>query len=92
MISPQVASEVRAKITDESHNVTYYNPALLESLETPGTSQIVAADISGMAISLTTTVNLLFGSQVCVPETGVSLWQMAIEYRMSANEFAGYPQ
>jgi len=75
MISPQVASEVRAKITDESHNVSYYNPALLESLETPGTSQIVSADVSGMAISLTTTVNLLFGSQVCVPETGVSLWK-----------------
>jgi len=92
MISPQVASEVRAKITDESHNVSYYNPALLESLETPGTSQIVAADISGMAISLTTTVNLLFGSQVCVPETGVSLWKTVVELGMSADEFAGYPE
>lgn len=71
MISAQVASEVRAKITGQAHNVSYYDPAGLESLETPGTSQIVTADASGMAISLTTTVNLLFGSQLCVPETGV---------------------
>lgn len=70
MISEAVAEEVRAKITDVSHNTSYYDPAGLESLETPGTSQIVAADITGMAISLTTTVNLLFGSQIMVPETG----------------------
>ena len=36
-----------------------------------GTSHVVTADASGMAISLTTTVNLLFGSQLVVPETGV---------------------
>jgi len=71
MVSEAVAAEVRAKITDVTHNISYYDPTGLESLETPGTSQIVAADITGMAISLTTTVNLLFGSQVMVPETGV---------------------
>jgi gamma-glutamyltranspeptidase / glutathione hydrolase len=32
---------------------------------------VSAADRSGLAISLTTTVNLLFGSQVMVPETGI---------------------
>lgn len=32
---------------------------------------MVAADASGMAISLTTTINLLFGSNLMVPETGV---------------------
>jgi len=71
MLSEAVAAEVRAKITDVTHNISYYDPTGLESLETPGTSQIVAVDITGMAISLTTTVNLLFGSQVMVPETGV---------------------
>lgn len=71
MLSDSVAQEVRAKITNVTHPVAYYDPAGLESLETPGTSQIVAADITGMAISLTTTVNLLFGSQLMVPETGV---------------------
>jgi gamma-glutamyltranspeptidase/glutathione hydrolase len=36
-----------------------------------GTSHITVADASGMVISLTTTVNTLFGSQVIVPSTGV---------------------
>ena len=31
----------------------------------------MTADASGLAISLTTTINLLFGSQLVVPETGV---------------------
>ena len=37
----------------------------------PGTAEIATADATGMAVSLTTTVNLSFGSQVIVPETGV---------------------
>lgn len=39
----------------------------------PGTSQITAADSSGLVISLTTTINTLFGSQLMVPETGIIL-------------------
>lgn len=31
----------------------------------------MTADASGMAVSMTTTINLLFGSQVLVPETGI---------------------
>jgi gamma-glutamyltranspeptidase/glutathione hydrolase len=72
MISSSVASEVRAKIDDyRTFNTSYYDPKGLESLETPGTSHIVTADASGMAVTLTTTVNLLFGSKLVVPETGV---------------------
>src|ERR1700761_7614061 len=41
------------------------------NLSSHGTSQITVADASGMVISLTTTVNTLFGSQVIVPSTGV---------------------
>ena len=37
----------------------------------PGTAQIVTTDGEGMAITLTTTVNTFFGSQLMVPETGV---------------------
>ena len=37
----------------------------------PGTAQIVTTDGDGMAISLTTTVNTFFGSQLMVPETGI---------------------
>jgi gamma-glutamyltranspeptidase/glutathione hydrolase len=72
MISNATAAEVRSKIIDnKTFPVSYYDPAGLESLETPGTSHVVSADASGMAISLTTTVNLLFGSKLVVPETGV---------------------
>ena len=31
----------------------------------------MAADSSGMAITFTSTINLIFGSQLMVPETGV---------------------
>jgi gamma-glutamyltranspeptidase/glutathione hydrolase len=72
MISSSVAAQVRSKIDDHrTFNISYYDPKGLESLETPGTSHIVTADASGMAVTLTTTVNLLFGSRLVVPETGV---------------------
>ena len=32
---------------------------------------MVTADSSGMAITFTSTINLIFGSQLMVPETGV---------------------
>jgi gamma-glutamyltranspeptidase/glutathione hydrolase len=72
MISAQTGDQVRSKISnDKTFNVSYYDPEGLESLETPGTSHIVAADANGMSVSMTTTVNLLFGSNLMVPETGV---------------------
>ncbi|KAF1845789.1 gamma-glutamyltranspeptidase [Cucurbitaria berberidis CBS 394.84] len=72
MISEATAKEVRSKISDtKTFNVAYYDPQGLESLETPGTSHIVTADHTGLAVTLTTTVNLLFGSKLVVPETGV---------------------
>ena len=37
----------------------------------PGTSHIAAADHTGLAISVITTINLLFGSHLMVPETGI---------------------
>lgn len=72
MISAATAAEIRSKISDtRTFNTSYYDPAGLESLETPGTSHVVTADASGLAVTLTTTVNLLFGSKLVVPETGV---------------------
>ena len=66
------AAEVRSKILDTAtQNVSAYDPSLLATIDTPGTSEITAVDASGMAVSVTTTINLLFGSQVMVPETGV---------------------
>lgn len=72
LLSYQTGADMRAKISNtQTFNVSYYDPQGIESLNTPGTSQVSTADASGMAISLTTTVNLLFGSNICVNETGV---------------------
>ena len=72
MLSDATAKEIRSKIDDDrTFPVEYYNPEGLETLDTPGTSQISVVDASGLAISLTTTINLLFGSQLMVPETGI---------------------
>ncbi|TKX20357.1 glutathione hydrolase proenzyme [Elsinoe australis] len=72
ILSPNVTSTIRSRISDaRTQNVSYYDPAGLEVLNTPGTSHLVTADSSGLAISLTTTVNLLFGSKLVVPETGI---------------------
>lgn len=94
MISNATASEVRSKISDfRTQNVSWYDPAGLESLETPGTSHVVTADKSGMAISLTTTVNLLFGSQLIVPETGVIMNDEMNDFSIpdSSNAFGYIP-
>ncbi|EME39113.1 hypothetical protein DOTSEDRAFT_75017 [Dothistroma septosporum NZE10] len=72
MLSPETVAAVRAKISPyHTLNVSAYDPSGFESLVTPGTSAVVTADVSGLAIALTTTVNTLFGSKVLVPETGV---------------------
>ncbi|KAK5996203.1 Glutathione hydrolase proenzyme [Cladobotryum mycophilum] len=72
MILPQTGATIRSKISDfHTQDVSYYDPKGLQSLVTPGTSHIVTADASGMAVSMTTTINLLFGSSLIIPETGV---------------------
>ncbi|SMR57437.1 unnamed protein product [Zymoseptoria tritici ST99CH_3D1] len=72
MLSPATVAAVQAKI-DPNHtwNTSVYDPAGFESLETPGTSAVVTSDVTGLSISLTTTINLLFGSKVLIPETGI---------------------
>jgi gamma-glutamyltranspeptidase/glutathione hydrolase len=94
MLSDQTASEIRSKISDfHTQNVSWYDPGGIESLETPGTSHVVTADASGMAVSLTTTVNLLFGSQLMVPETGVIMNDEMNDFSIpgSSNAFGYIP-
>lgn len=74
MVAPETGEEIRSKISDlKTQDVKYYDPDGIESLNTPGTSHIVAADKNGLAVSVTTTINTLFGSKVIVPETGIIL-------------------
>ncbi|KAL4811069.1 nucleophile aminohydrolase [Aspergillus unguis] len=72
MLDQTTAKDIHQKISDyRTQNVSAYDPEGLESLETPGTSHIATIDHSGFAVSAITTINLLFGSRVVVPETGV---------------------
>ncbi|KAJ5757693.1 uncharacterized protein N7511_006387 [Penicillium nucicola] len=74
MLAQSTIDEIRSKISDiRTQNVSAYDPSGLESLDTPGTSHIAAADHTGLAISVITTINLLFGSHVMVPETDFSI-------------------
>ncbi|KAL9608063.1 MAG: hypothetical protein Q9167_007076 [Letrouitia subvulpina] len=98
MINETTAARTRSQISDvRTLNVSEYDPTGLESLETqvlpPGTSHIVTADASGMAISLTTTVNLLFGSQLMVPETGIIMNNEMNDFSIpgSSNAFGYVP-
>ncbi|KAI1769776.1 gamma-glutamyltranspeptidase [Hypoxylon cercidicola] len=74
MLDEAHAAEVRSRIRDDSTQpVENYDPRRVYSPEHHGTSHVSTADAGGMAVSSTTTVNLLFGSLLMVPETGVVL-------------------
>ncbi|KAI8634518.1 gamma-glutamyltransferase [Xylariaceae sp. FL1651] len=74
MLDASKAASIRAHILDNSTQPVHnYNPDKVYTPESHGTSHIVTADGSGMAVSSTTTVNLLFGNLLMVPETGVIL-------------------
>lgn len=94
LLLPELGADVRAKISNtQTFNVSYYDPKGFEILNTPGTSQISVADASGMAISLTTTVNLLFGSNLIVPETGIIMNNEMNDFSIpgSSNAFGYIP-
>ncbi|GAA5912219.1 hypothetical protein JCM6882_005198 [Rhodosporidiobolus microsporus] len=67
------AAAVRANITDDrTHPLSYYHPRY-DILEDHGTTHLSVMDRWGGAVSLTTTVNLIFGSRVMDRETGIIL-------------------
>lgn len=64
-LTEEVAAAARAKIVDNATFPTsYYNPSNYYPSRESGTSHLATADGSGMAVSLTTTVNLIWGSRV----------------------------
>lgn len=73
MLSHEWAEEIRKNISDSTtHDWTYYDP-FYETPETHGTTHFSVIDKDNMAVSMTTTVNLLFGAQVADPRTGIVL-------------------
>ncbi|KAK7049422.1 hypothetical protein VNI00_006023 [Paramarasmius palmivorus] len=74
------AAVVRNITDDRTHPPEYYNPIYDVSVD-HGTQNIAVIDQNGTAISLTSTVNLNFGSQVMDPETGIILNDEAMTIR-----------
>ncbi|KAK8071579.1 gamma-glutamyltransferase [Apiospora saccharicola] len=102
MLSKDTASDIRSRISDDhTQPLSVYNPKGLEVIGTHGTSHLSVADSSGLAISLTSTINLPFGSHLMVPETGIILNNEMNDFSIprDANMFgekpssvANYPQ
>lgn len=75
MLSETMAKEIRNRILDnQTQPVSVYDPNLVYGAESHGTSHIVTADGDGMATTLTTTINLIFGAQIMVPDSGIILY------------------
>ncbi|KAF9212163.1 hypothetical protein BGZ59_007145 [Podila verticillata] len=73
MMSKDTAAAIRANISDEkTFPVAYYNPHW-GPIDNHGTTHLSSVDNDDMAVSLTSTVNLLFGSKLLDPKTGVIL-------------------
>ncbi|KAJ2918019.1 hypothetical protein MD484_g2380, partial [Candolleomyces efflorescens] len=69
----EFADKIYPNITDDRTHPPEYYGAEHEIKVDHGTSHTSVLDKSGMAVSLTSTVNLIFGSQVLDPVTGVIL-------------------
>ena len=94
MLSERFGADTRSKISDHhTLNISDYDPEGFESLNDHGTSHVVTADASGMAFSLTSTVNLFFGSRLMVPETGVIMNDEMNDFSIPniSNVFGYYP-
>ncbi|KAH8175479.1 gamma-glutamyltranspeptidase domain-containing protein [Sarocladium implicatum] len=93
MIDEERAKETYGKILDESTQpVENYLPKKEFMKDSHGTSHIATADDSGMATSLTTTVNLLYGNLMVEPKTGIILNNEMNDFSIPGepNEF-GFP-
>ncbi|EME81579.1 uncharacterized protein MYCFIDRAFT_32768 [Pseudocercospora fijiensis CIRAD86] len=94
MISTSTATDIRSRISD-THTLplSAYNPDNMTSPESHGTSHVSSADKHGMAVSMTTSLNLGFGSHVMVPETGLILNNEMNDFSMPnvSNEYSYLP-
>ncbi|KAF7315733.1 Sec7-like domain belongs to guanine nucleotide exchange factors [Mycena indigotica] len=89
----EFAELVAANITDDrTHAPSWYNPEYEVKID-HGTSHTSVVDKNDMAVSLTSTVNLIFGSQVLDPETGVILNDEMDDFSVpgTPNGFGLYP-
>ncbi|KAL2092468.1 hypothetical protein ACEWY4_012266 [Coilia grayii] len=68
----EFAKRIRAIISDgQTHDALYYN--VTPSVDSMGTTHVSLMDEDGMAVSVTSTINHIFGSKVFSPNTGIIL-------------------
>lgn len=94
MLDTSKAQATRYRISDDhTLDPADYNPKLLSHPDSHGTSHIVTTDASGMSITLTTTINLSWGSRLCVPETGIIMNNEMNDFSIPgvSNEFGFVP-
>ncbi|KAJ6109640.1 Gamma-glutamyltranspeptidase [Penicillium sp. IBT 16267x] len=94
LLEQSTVDEIRGKISDtHTLDVSAYDPAGIENRDTPGTSHIAASDHTGLAISVISTINTLFGSRVMVPETGIIMNNEMDDFSIpgSSNSFGFVP-
>lgn len=71
IMSKSFAEETLKKIDDDrTHSFMYYGPEFAHQ-DDHGTTHLSVVDSEGSAVALTTTVNLIFGSRVMDPKTGI---------------------
>ncbi|XWW97785.1 hypothetical protein V2A60_005772 [Cordyceps javanica] len=77
MLSDETVRRIRDGVLDDTtRRPREYFPGdddVAAPPESHGTSHLVAADASGMAVSLTTTININFGAQIMEPNSGIIL-------------------
>ncbi|KAL9549312.1 hypothetical protein MBANPS3_005268 [Mucor bainieri] len=93
MVQKEYAADIRQMITDDTtHDPLYYNPKF-DHIESHGTMHLSVVDEHDGAVALTSTVNLIFGSHIMDPSTGVILNDEMDDFSIPGvpNMFGLYP-
>ncbi|KAF8706098.1 Gamma-glutamyltranspeptidase, partial [Rhizoctonia solani] len=87
----EFGNNVSSRITDDTtHTPDYYNPVYDVQID-HGTTHTSAADADGFAIALTSSVNLIWGSRVMDPATGVIFNDVMDDFSTPGYEFTRLP-
>ncbi|XP_035392202.1 gamma-glutamyltransferase 5a isoform X2 [Electrophorus electricus] len=85
MIQEKFAQYIRGLISSNStYKAVYYN--ITPHVDTQGTSHVSVLAEDGMAVSVTSTINHLFGSKVLSPKTGVILNNQLFDFCGKVNQ------
>ena len=72
LMEEETGKQIQRKITDSTYEPSHYGD-IKASVSNHGTTHISVLDSSGMGVSVTTTVNLYFGSALITPTYGIIL-------------------